>query len=114
MTMQSLSLLPDLRKLPAAEGADTLGPDETVARIRGMDRNHFAIEVSLATEEALEALFHARNVPDKDVLILNEAFGKSFSSIAEDSLPARALPGNAGAWFRLGYGLHVEPQGQSR
>ena len=78
MTMQSLSLLPELRKLPVAEGADTLGPDETVARIRGMDRHHFAIEVSQATEEAMEALFDARNVPD----VLNEAFGLASPRLA--------------------------------
>ncbi len=81
MTMQSLSLLPELQELPAAEGFEALGPDDAVAHIRGMDRNHFAIEVSLATEEALEALFHARNVPD----VLEEAHGLAFSSVAEDS-----------------------------
>ena len=81
MTMQSLSLLPELQELPAAEGFEALGPDDAVSHIRGMDRNHFAIEVSLATEEALEALFHARNVPD----VLEEAHGLAFSSVAEDS-----------------------------
>ena len=77
--MQSLSLLPELRELPMVEGVDTLEPDETVASIRTMDRGHFAIEVSQATEEVMEALFEARNVPD----VLNEAFGRSFSSFAE-------------------------------
>ena len=75
MTMQSLELLPELRKLPAAEEA-TLNVDETVARLRTMDRGHFAIEVSQATEEALEALFDARNVPDE----LNVAYGLAFSN----------------------------------
>ena len=81
MTMQSLALLPELKALPAAEDVDDLGVDETVARIRSMDRDHFAIEVSLATEEAMEALFQARNVPDE----LSEAFGRAFSNVAEKS-----------------------------
>ena len=80
--MQSLFLLAELRKLPPAEGVAALDHDETVARIQGMDRNHFSIEVSQATEEALEALFDAQNVPD----VLNEAFGKVFSSVAESNL----------------------------
>ena len=79
MTMESSSLLPRLRKLPASENITTLDHDETVTRIRGMDRDHFAIEVSQATEEVLEALFHARNMPD----VLNEAYGRAFSSVAE-------------------------------
>ena len=83
MTMESLSLLPRLRKLPASENITTLDHDETVTRIRGMDRDHFAIEVSQATEEVLEALFHARNVPDNLVNNLNEAYDRSFSSFAE-------------------------------
>ena len=76
MTLQSLSLLDDLRKLPVAEGVATLSHDETVARMRGMDRNHFAIEVSQATEEAMEALFKARNVPD----VLREAYPLAFTN----------------------------------
>ena len=81
MTMQSLDLLSELRKLPPAVDASALNHDETVSRIRGMDRDHFAIEVSLATEEAMEALFQARNVPDE----LKEAFGRAFSDVAENS-----------------------------
>ena len=78
--MQSLSLLPELRKLPAADDLDSLDTDDTVTRIRGMDRNHFAIEVSQATEEVMEALFKARNVPDE----LTEAYRISFSNVAEN------------------------------
>ena len=81
MSMQSLALLPELKALPAAEDVSALNYDETVARIRGMDRDHFAIEVSLAAEEAMEALFEARNVPDE----LTEAFGRAFSNVAEKS-----------------------------
>ena len=83
MTMQSLSLLPELRRLPAVEGFDSLAADDTVTRIRGMDRNHFAIEVSQASEEVMEALFRARNVPDDLVNDLTEAYGRSFSSFAD-------------------------------
>ena len=83
MGMESLALLPELRKLPVAEDAGALGHDEAVTRIRAMDRDHFAIEVSQATEEALEALFHWRNVPDETVDDLNEAFTRAFSNLAE-------------------------------
>ena len=83
MGMQSLALLPKLQKLPAAEGAAALGHDEAVTRLRAMDRDHFAIEVSQATEETLEALFDWRNVPDETVDDLNEAFTRAFSNLAE-------------------------------
>ena len=72
-------LLPCLQELPKTKGVDGLDTGEAITRIRTMDRDHFAIEVSQATEEALEALFQARNVPDE----LNEAFVRAFSSIAK-------------------------------
>ena len=83
MGMESLALLPELQKLPAAEGVATLGHDEAVSRIRAMDRDHFAIEVSQATEETLEALFDWRNVPDETRDNLDEAFTRAFSNLAE-------------------------------
>ena len=83
MGMESLALLPELQKLPAAEGVSTLGHDKAVSRIRAMDRDHFAIEVSQATEETLEALFDWRNVPDETLDDLNEAFTRAFSNLAE-------------------------------
>ena len=83
MGMESLALLPELQKLPAAEGAATLGHDEAVRRIRAMDRDHFAIEVSQATEETLEALFDWRNVPVETLDDLYEAFTRAFSNLAE-------------------------------
>ena len=46
-----------------------------------MDRDHFSIEVSQATEETLKTLFQVRNVPDE----LNEAYRRSFPAIAEES-----------------------------
>ena len=48
-----------------------------------MDRDHFAVEVSQAVEETLEALFDWRNVPDETVEDLNEAFVRAFSNVAE-------------------------------
>ena len=83
MTMQSLALLPELRKLPTADESVVLDHDETVAHIRTMDRGHFAIEVSQATEEVLQALFEWRNIPDHLVRDLREAYRLSFSSFAE-------------------------------
>ena len=83
MSMKSLELLTELQKLPKLEDGTTWGTKDTIARIRAMDRDHFAIGVSLATEETLEALFHARNVPDEMVAQLREAHGRAFSDIAE-------------------------------
>ena len=62
--MESLSLLPELQALPSIEGPGELAPAEMMSRVRAMDRDNFAIEVSIAVEEGLEALFDARNVDD--------------------------------------------------
>ena len=82
MSMESLSLLPRLLELPKANDVDGLDTVQSITCIRAMDRSHFAIELSQATEEALTALFQARNVPD----VLNEAFGLSFSTVAEQGI----------------------------
>ncbi|MYE55307.1 MAG: hypothetical protein F4X34_08970 [Chloroflexi bacterium] len=66
MSMQSLALLPELQKLPAVEEADYLSFDDTVSRLRAMDKDHFAIEVVEGVDETLEALFDAvPNAPDE-------------------------------------------------
>lgn len=78
MTMKSLSLLPELEKIPKAEGS--LRADEFLPRIRAMDRDQFAIEVAITTEETLEGLFHWRNVDDD----LTEGYNEAFSRIAEE------------------------------
>ena len=82
--MESLNLLSELEQLPTIEDGATLGRDETMTRIRAMDRGHFAMEVSQGTEEALEALFQARNVRDDLVTDLREAHRLAFSNAAED------------------------------
>ena len=69
--MQSLSLLPALKKLPFDGEIQRTELEDTVARLRGMDGDHFAIELSVAVEEAMEGLFEARNVPD----VLSDAHG---------------------------------------
>ncbi len=85
--MKSLLLLPELQKLPKAEGA--VGVGEFLLEVRAMDRGQFAVEVSIATEEMLEGLFNWRNVDDD----LTEGFNKAFSRIAEEdsSLSERYL-----------------------
>ena len=83
MSLQSLSLLTELVKLPAAEGVTTLDNAEVISAIRGMDRNHFSIEVSQATEEVMEVVFDTRNVPDDLVNHLTEAYRRSFSTFAD-------------------------------
>ena len=78
--MESLSLLPALQALPSIEGAGKLTPAEMMPQVRAMDRGNFAIEVSLAVEEGMEALFDARNVSDH----LKEAYDKVFTGAASD------------------------------
>ena len=65
MSMQSPALLPELQKLPSSEDAQGLDFSDTVTRLCGMDKDHFAIEVSEIVETTLEAVFEARNVPDE-------------------------------------------------
>ena len=66
MSMQSLALLPALQDLPAAEDAIDLNFTDTVTRLRGMDKDHFAIEVAEGVDETADVLFDALpNVPDE-------------------------------------------------
>ena len=44
-----------------------------------MDRDFFSLEVAQATEDALEALFEARNVPD----VLNQAYEMAFTRASQ-------------------------------
>ena len=74
MSMHSSALLPELQKLPSSEDAQGLDFSDTVARLREMDKGHFAIEMSEIVETTLEAVFEARNVPD----VLLEAHEQSF------------------------------------
>ena len=78
--MESLSLLPALQALPSIEWAGKLTPAEMMPQVRAMDRGNFAIEVSLAVEEGMEALFDARNVSDH----LKEAYGEVYTNVASD------------------------------
>lgn len=65
MSMQSLALLPELQGLPASEDAQELDFVNTVTRLRAMDKGNFAVELTEGSEEALQALFNALNVPDE-------------------------------------------------
>ena len=85
--MESLSLLPELQALPSIEGAGELAPAEMMSRVRAMDRDNFAIEVSIAVEEGLEALFDARNVDDH----LAKAWGIVYPNVDHESLHAHFL-----------------------
>ena len=85
--MESLSLLPELQALPSIEGAGELAPAEMMSRVRAMDRDNFAIEVSIAVEEGLEALFDARNVDDH----LAKAWGIVYPNVDRET-PAGSLP----------------------
>ena len=66
MSMQSLALLPELQILPVAKDAVDLGLSDTITRLRGMDKDHFAIEVAEGVDETADVLFDALpNVPDE-------------------------------------------------
>ena len=72
--MKSLSLMSELEKLPSSE--ERLERADFLPKIRAMDREQFAIEVSIATEETLEGLFRWRNVDDDLTKGYIEAFGR--------------------------------------
>ena len=75
MSMQSLALLPELQNLPAAENALDLGFTDTVTRLRGMDKDHFAIELAEGIDETADVLFDALpNVPDEYPLKSHEHY----------------------------------------
>ena len=66
MSMQSLALLPELQMLPVSENAVDLGFADTVTRLRGMDKDHFAVELAEGVDETIEPIFDAApNVPDE-------------------------------------------------
>ena len=77
--MQSLSLLEELRQLPADDVTSELALSDVVTRLRAMDRGFFSLDVAQATEDTLEALFEARNVPDE----LNQAYEMAFTRASE-------------------------------
>ena len=76
MTLESLSLLPELQKLPIDESAGDLDFNGLMARLSAMDRDHWSIVWSAGVEESLKALFDKVNVPD-DVL---QAYGLAYST----------------------------------
>ena len=80
--MESLSLLPALQALPSIEGATELTLAEMMPQVRAMGRGNFAIEVSLAVEEGMEALFDARNVSDD----LAKAWGAVYPNVNHESV----------------------------
>ncbi len=84
--MESLELLRDLRKLPAAEGAAAPDGGDAMARIRSMDRGHFAIGVCEATDEALEPLFEAQGAPEGMAADLADAHLRAFPRVAEEGI----------------------------
>lgn len=79
MTMQSLALLDDLRQLPVSDEAAGYSHGNAAAKLRGMDRDFFSLEVAQATEVAMEALFEARNVPD----VLEQAYRTVFTEASK-------------------------------
>ena len=73
--MESNSLLEDLRSLPVGDDAAGYTHGTAVSKLRGTNKDTFALEVAQATEEALEALFEARNVPD----VLEQAYRMAYT-----------------------------------
>jgi len=64
MSLESLSLLPGLQRLPVDEGYVGLKFEEIRHRLIEMDRDHWSIETSAGVEKVLMGVFEARNVPD--------------------------------------------------
>ncbi len=77
--IESISLLEDLRQLPVGGDATEYSHETAISKLRGTDKDTFALEVAQATEEALGALFEARNVPD----VLNEAHARAFTNVSQ-------------------------------
>ncbi|MDE2941389.1 MAG: hypothetical protein OXP10_03460 [Chloroflexota bacterium] len=78
--MESTSLLEDLRALPISDDAAGYSHETAVSKLRGTDKDTFALGVAEAAEEAMDALFEGREVPNSD--LLNEAYRLAFT---EDS-----------------------------
>ena len=64
MSLDSLSLLPRLQRLPVDEEYVGLKFEEIRQRLVEMDRDHWSIETSAGVEKVLLGIFQARNVPD--------------------------------------------------
>lgn len=75
MSLESLSLLPELRRLPVSEGRPSVPLQEIRQRLIEMDRDHWSIEASAGVEKTLLGIFDARNVADD----LQEAYHASFT-----------------------------------
>lgn len=81
MTMQSLNLLPELRKLPGPESDQRKSFRDMIADLRGMDRGLIAVETASATSFAMWGIFDTINVDDTLEKAHEMAFGKYEGSL---------------------------------
>ena len=81
MTMQSLNLLPELRKLPGPESDQRKSFRDMIADLRGMERGLIAVETASATSFAMWGIFDTINVDDTLAKAHEMAFGKYEGSL---------------------------------
>ncbi len=77
--MESLALLEDLRKLPVGDEAEGYSHETAVSKLRGTDKDTFALGVAQAAEEVLEAFYRFGNVRD----VLKEAHARAFTDVSK-------------------------------
>ena len=83
MAMQSLNLLPELRKLPGPESDQRKSFQDTITDLLSMDRGLYAAEASAATSFAMWGIFDTINVDDKLAQAHEMAFGNYEGSLHE-------------------------------
>ena len=83
MAMQSLNLLPELRKLPGPESAQRKSFQDTITDLLSMDRGLYAAEAAAATSFAMWGIFDTINVDDKLAQAHEMAFGNYEGSLYE-------------------------------
>ena len=83
MAMQSLNLLPELRKLPGPESGQRKSFRDMITGLLSMDRGLYAAEASAATSFAMWGIFDTINVDDKLAQAHEMAFGNYEGSLHE-------------------------------
>ena len=83
MAMQSLNLLPELRKLPGPESDQRKSFQDMITDLLSMDRGLYAAEAAAATSFAMWGIFDTINVDDKLAQAHEMAFGNYEGSLHE-------------------------------
>lgn len=76
MSLESLSLLPELERLPVGDTKFDSSTETICSRFQTMKSEQWVIETGVGLEEALRDLYEARHVPD----LFREAYQASFTN----------------------------------